>query len=314
MVTWKLLTFLVLLALLKTGATLVDRNLALNFGKTIDDYVKFDPDMHPVKDMISICAWVKKQSSNPYSSWLNYFTSHNYMAIIIDDIGLHNIILGGTTVDLRSSVTVPMNTWTHYCMTGSTTSNTNRVYYNGTLVGSKKIASKSITLGGSVLLGHYIGSGSTTYVFGGQLFKLNMFAKELTGEEIKEMWESGMCSEVEENYGRARYLKWEDILLEPRQGNVREVETRCYKEEREATPWDFLYSEPFFNNIFTDQLLGDLPTQWDILGTICYFYYKLRVVDICYTNFRYLLLILISNSSKSGETLKYATLKHLTTH
>ena len=140
MVTWKLLTFLVLLALLKTGATLVDRNLALNFGKTTNDYVKFDPDMHPVKYMISICAWVKKQSLNHHPSWFNYLTSHSANTILIAETGYFNVILGGS-VDVRSSVTVPMNTWTHYCMTWSTTSNTNRVYYNGTLVGSKKIAS-----------------------------------------------------------------------------------------------------------------------------------------------------------------------------
>ena len=265
MVPWKFLTFLILLAFFKSGATaVVDHNLALKFGNTLNDFVKFGPDMHPVKDTISICAWVKRQSSNSSPTWFTYWTSSYIYEIVISDNGIYNFILQNN-FNVGSSVTVPMNYWTHYCMTWSSSSNKNSVYYNGTLIGSKQVASRSITLGGYVVLGHDKGSIASHEIFGGQLFKLNVFAKELTGGEVKEMWESGMCSEVEENYGRARYLKWEDILLEPRQGDVTEVETRCYREEREVSSWDILYSERFFNKLFTDQLLKDLrSSDWDL--------------------------------------------------
>ena len=59
-----------------------------------------------------------------------------------------------------------------------------------------------------------------------------MFAKELEAAEVREMKEGGMCSEVEEKYGRGRYLKWEDLLLEERTGNVTEIDVGCNSEVR----------------------------------------------------------------------------------
>ena len=43
-----------------------------------------------------------------------------------------------------------------------------------------------------------------------------MFDKELDSSDVKEMADGGLCSEVEEKYGRStsRYMKWEDLLLE----------------------------------------------------------------------------------------------------
>ena len=63
-------------------------------------------------------------------------------------------------------------------------------------------------------------------VFGGELFKLNFFSKELSSSEVEEV--SGeMCSEVEETLGDVRSIKWEEILMEPRNGQVSEIGIGC---------------------------------------------------------------------------------------
>ena len=107
-----------------------------------------------------------------------------------------------------------------------------------------------------------------------------------------EMKEAGLCSDVEEKYGRFRYLRWEDILLEERTGNITEVSTGCpapeCKEEKteETEPatqpsnetececpacsrWDVLYEEEFFNQTLSHGLLEQLRSYWNILGEWC---------------------------------------------
>ena len=69
--------------------------------------------------------------------------------------------------------------------------------------------------------------GDFRYPFGGELFKVNLFDEELSAAEVKEMADGGLCSEVEEKYGRSRNLKWEDMLLEEKSGNVTEIDVGC---------------------------------------------------------------------------------------
>ena len=54
--------------------------------------------------------------------------------------------------------------------------------------------------------------------------KLNVFSKELSAAEIKAMSDAGIGSNIEETYGEQRHIRWEDILLKPRTGNVAEIE------------------------------------------------------------------------------------------
>lgn len=261
---WKLGPALLTLALLQAvSITAANKNMALKFGKTFDDFVQFTPDMHPVKDSVSICAWFKKQSpADRPGTWFTYWTSSYIYEIVISDNAHDNYMLHGN-LDVRSSVTVPQNTWTHYCTTWS--SNTRKVYYNGVLVGTKNTSSRSMTLGGFVLLGHDKGSVHEHEIFGGTLFKLNVFTKELSGGEVREMWEGGLCSRQEAEYGRLRYIKWEDILLEPRNGDVTEVDTGCSAVEWKMQHWNVLYKEAYFNNVFTEGMLEELRSSWDVL-------------------------------------------------
>jgi chromosome segregation ATPase len=73
------------------------------------------------------------------------------------------------------------------------------------------------TLGGGMTVGN---------AFGGEIYKLNFFSKELSSNEVEEMAED-QCNLVEETYGDTRHVKWEDILSKSRNRNVTEIENGC---------------------------------------------------------------------------------------
>ena len=109
----------------------------------------------------------------------------------------------------------------------------------------------------------YGGGFGSDNVFGGEAFKINVFNRELTGAEIKEMKDGGICSTVEEKYGRDRYLKWSDFLLEERSGNVTEIDVGC---DDEHSRWDILLTATFQNKTLTREMIDSLRSGWDILG------------------------------------------------
>ena len=130
------------------------------------------------------------------------------------------------------------------------------------------------------------------YSFGGELYKVNVFDKELEASEVKEMAAGGLCSQVEEKYGRSRYLKWEDLLLEEKSGNVTEIDVGCHPEEKKNdeeegnnsteecdcdprngtsfSRWDLLRGEKFYNKTVTKGLVEELKKGWSILGKPSY--------------------------------------------
>ncbi|XP_063693680.1 pentraxin-related protein PTX3-like [Bolinopsis microptera] len=194
---------------------------SLQFGTTASDYVRFYPDMSNVKHALTVCSWVKKQQTGTARSWITYTTSTHGYEILISDAGGYNYI---HTRGFSVSVSVPLNTWTHQCQSWSTSSETLKVYYNGNLVGSYRVDNTSpLEEGGYILLGHDSGSPSEHEIFGGQLMKLNIFGKELSGTEVAEMYRGGRCSEVEKKFDNVRFITWGSILSQPRTGNVRKV-------------------------------------------------------------------------------------------
>ena len=78
-----------------------------------------------------------------------------------------------------------------------------------------------------MVLGHEAGTKHTLEVFGGQLMKLNIFGKEMTGAEIAELYNGGRCSEVEKKYEDIRHITWESILEQKKYGEVYEVDSDC---------------------------------------------------------------------------------------
>ena len=199
---------------------------SLQFGNTLGDYVKFYPEMSNVKYALTVCSWVKKQQTGTIRSWITYTTSTHGCEILISDAGGYNYI---HNYYFSVSVSVPLNTWTHQCLSWSTTSATIKVFYNGAMVGSKRVDNTSpLEEGGYILLGHDSSSPEESEIFGGQLMKLNIFGKELSGTEVTELYRGGRCSEVEKKH--VRFISWETILSQPRTGNVREVDSVCPSE------------------------------------------------------------------------------------
>ncbi|KAL5267866.1 hypothetical protein ACHWQZ_G004794 [Mnemiopsis leidyi] len=284
----KLAPLLVLLICPGTSSSLP----ALKFGQTVDDFIIFQPDMTPLQNALTVCAWVKKLSTLSTSDWMAYSTSSNNHELLFSDGGVHNYFME-SNLNLASVTNPTVGAWSHHCTSWSTSSNKRKTYFEGKLVGESNTPARTLGLGGYIFFNnenHYDGgSRDTSEVFGGELFKVNFFTKELTGEEILEMKEAGLCSDVEEKYGRFRYLRWEDILLEERTGNITEVSIGCpapeCKEEKteETEPatqpsnetececpacsrWDVLYEEEFFNQTLSHGLLEQLRSYWNILG------------------------------------------------
>ena len=135
-------------------------------------------------------------------------------------------------LDLRSKVTDQIGTWSHVCLTWSLSTRTVRAYFDGTELGSRTTyTDRRLGLDGYFVLGNefdeYGGGFQDQNAFGGELYKVNVFDKELSAGEVKEMSDSGMCSDVEEkNEGRIR-LKWNEMLQKSRSGTVLEVDVGC---------------------------------------------------------------------------------------
>jgi hypothetical protein len=222
--------------------------------------------MEPLEKSFTVCGWVRKLRSDGYPTMLSYGTLSHANEIFMGD-NAHNYIFN-IILNLESkTATKALGSWRHHCVSWSVASKTYRVYYDGELIGTKETASGSkLGMDGYMALGNefdsYGGGFTEQNSFGGELFKVNVFIRELTAEEIKRMFSDGMCSEVEESYGRTRYLKWSDFLLEERSGNVTEIDMGCRTEQ---SRWDVLYLESFYNKPLTNDLIQRLRTSWDML-------------------------------------------------
>ena len=268
---------------------LVDRRYnGLQFGGTAQDYVLLKTRMDNLQDSWSLCGWVKKRLAGTGRFWFAYGTSSDVNEIHSTDTGYLYTLRTG--VDMRSRTSVELGVWSHWCYTWTFSTRTAKVYHNGQLLGSGTTTSgRKPGTEGYVVLGQdfdsYGGGFQDIQAFGGDLFKANVFDKELDASEVKEMADGGLCSDVEEKYGRSRYLKWEDLLLEEKSGNVTEVDVGCYpeveKEESNSTEecdcgernqtslsqWDLLKDEKFYNRTVTMEMVEQIKQSWDVLGT-----------------------------------------------
>ena len=246
---------------------------ALQFGTTLEDYVKFSPEMSQVTSSLTVCSWVKKQLSGSNRSWITYSSTTHKWEILISDDGSYNYI-HNSNYDLRGSVpTIVMNTWTHQCQSWSQSSGNIKTYDNGTLVKSNSVSSTKLEEGGVITLGHDGGSQSAHEVFGGQLMKLDIFGKELSAEHVSELYNAGRCSDAEKKHQEVRFITWESILSQDRTGNVTEVDSGCPAEEEEEKDcecshsiWDILYDQTYFNQTLTVENLTKLKSAWNMLG------------------------------------------------
>ncbi|XP_063678660.1 uncharacterized protein LOC134814465 [Bolinopsis microptera] len=210
----------------------------LKFGNTVGDYIRFKPNMQPFSEAFSLCSWIRKSRSGSQAHWFSYATRSNYNEIVITDEGSSNYVFDSYSTNVRAQAGVTAGVWYHYCLCWSLSSRTATIYHNGRQTGSFTTPSgRRLTAGGYLVLGQdqdtYGGSFDSSQSFGGELDKTNIFSKKLTSSEVSELYSAGRCSDVESKYDDVRQLKWEQILQQPRTGNVRAEIDTCRVEQLE---------------------------------------------------------------------------------
>ena len=219
---------MLLIAKLSCGQTLKSRT-ALRFGQTTADYIQLpDGIMDNSTTKFSLCTWIRKRlTGSQYPAVL-----HNSGNFMLGDNGYFNYV-AGTNLDLQSKYNRTLGTWFHVCMTWSNEDRRFRVYLDGHLIGTSNVTEKSeLERGRKMCLGNIsLRKYSTSrFVFGGDLFKLNIYNRVLTEEEIKNM-AADICSREEEKLASIKVLSWADILQYRRSGNVSDINV-CITDQR----------------------------------------------------------------------------------
>ena len=200
------------------------KDSALSFGDGKDDKIQWYPDMSPFSAQMSLCSWIKRRSETTNPVVLNYYSnSLRSSEIYLQADAKWNEVMT-SNLNLEGKFTAPVNEWYHFCMTWGDYILT--AYFNGEKVGSRITNQRNITTGGKMSLGNRADSQvDSRFIFGGDLYKMNIFNKVLTSTEIREI-ASEMCSE-QEKLNSNRLLRWEDIMSQQRTGNVIEIATNC---------------------------------------------------------------------------------------
>ena len=206
----------------------------LKFGNEKTSYIEYQPDMRPFTEAMSVCSWIKKLRSADNTIWFGYCMGGE---IVISDSGSWNYWWSNSANWYGLSEAVPIGEWYHLCSTWSRSLDTVSIYYRGNLLktSSKGSTGVPIPLNGFLVIGNDCNGENGNngaaggYPFGGEMAKLNVFSKELSAAEIKAMSDSGIGSNIEETYGEQRHIRWEDILLKQRTGNVAEIKVPATK-------------------------------------------------------------------------------------
>ena len=198
----------------------VDELKALRFGQTTEDYIEWRQDMSTATREVSVCSWLRKRFDRPYPIVFVYDAYNNPQdyGIIVGDNGYFNWFVG-THLKIQSKFNVPHGEWFHVCWVWSYSSQTTKVYLNGKNVGSVTTNKRELTTEGVIRLGNR--SGYKGNIFGGDIYKLNVFTSALIESVILKM-ASDICSD-EEKLTANRIIKWEEIVSKERTGLVVEV-------------------------------------------------------------------------------------------
>ena len=218
----------VILSLLpKQSSSLANKYKALSFGTSAGDYISYTRDMSPFSNALTICMWIKRvdtSSSRPVV--FHYQTSSETHEILIGAEGQFNRVVDDTVLEnSHSYFQTPVGQWFSYCLTWSRSTNILQLYLNGQLARSGKTASENwrdLHTSGTLWFNRWGNSGDSPYIFGGQLFQLNMFSEVLSAETIRKIGQGGLCYDMEE-VSSVPELKWEEVITQSRSGDVTEV-------------------------------------------------------------------------------------------
>ena len=207
----------------------------LKFGNSDNDYILFWARMDGIAESYSLCGWIKKTDTGRSDGnyyWFAYSTRSSDEEIRAADntVTYYSFYTLDTTINLQGITTVTIGVWTHMCFTWSYLTGTAKAYFNGQLVGSATTPSgRKVVTEGYVVLGQEFNAyGSRIHLgFHGEMYKVNLFDKELSASEVKMMANGGLCSYVEDGYGSHTVLKWEDLIVKQRTGDVRDIDVGC---------------------------------------------------------------------------------------
>ena len=189
--------------------------------------------MEPLQQAFSVCSWVKKLRPGSSSVWFSYGTSISDDEITISDDGQYNTLFGAQ-ISTNSLMTATLGKWYHYCLTWSAASQEQKIYVQGEIIKTASTASQRMLeidpTNGYIVLGNDVSTQGvpigtkSPFPFGGELTQLNVFSKEMSAQEVAEIWENELTLHFVHKFGATRYIKWEEILLWRRFGNVHDTE------------------------------------------------------------------------------------------
>ena len=237
---------LTLVPVLLIGSTVLshDLNSALKFGDDLSSYIMLQPDMTPLQEQVSVCAWVKQvRPANQRGVWIYYCTSENMDEMFIADNLSWAYMLKG---HISPSTTPAQSEWYHVCYTFSYSNRTKQLYYNGEKIGSETTPSgrKLSIATGSLVIGQYHktykmeASFFSGNQFGGELAKFNIFSRTLTDEEVAAMYTSGICSRFEDSLKEDTFLSWDTLLGDDteKHGNIVKFNLTCPAQTHSEEP------------------------------------------------------------------------------
>ena len=261
------LTVLIFLALQQSVAHPSYTKTGLQFGQDEDSFILFKPDMSPVSEALSLCAWVKRGSNHlsNYQYWLSYVDQYNKNELVISDTGHFFLFKGFTS---RGGTDLSVGEWHHLCLTWWFPSLVGTVYYDGVEIASATTRpGRKLRTSGTVMLGQlhkkYGGGGIKDYhFFGGELLELNIFSKQLTSGQISEMYAEGLCSSYSQRFGADLYIGWKDILQLSRNGTITETSLECHDDHPPST------SEPMVSSTHDQYEYTDHQQYTDLLEEV----------------------------------------------
>ena len=200
----------------------LDKLKGLKFSNS--GYILYSPDMSPFTNKITVCSWLRDQSS--IDTWPTVFSYGPTNKVRLAANGYYNCIAEQCALNVISELTaqVTKGDWFHACLSWSTSSRSLRYYANGKLLGTMTTDSRTVSTGYKVVIGNHV--NALTYsgnAFTGEMRNLNVYSKELTSEEIRRQAEAGMCSLNQYENEDVRVLKWEDLIKLPKTGSVTEL-------------------------------------------------------------------------------------------
>ena len=260
---------------------------ALLFGKNPTSYILLPSNTTLLRRAFSVCGWVNRHTNHHdfFQYWLTYGVRGSIQEFGISDSG-HSYQFGDGIMPRYQSLTV--EEYHHMCHTWGE----GRVvlYYDGVEIGSEETPSdRDLVTEGTLILGQFVGYRGVENIekyryFGGELTEVNILTRQVTKQEVEEMYSQGICSNYAAEDSEDVFISWQGILGRGRFGDVQEVEVCCSGECGESeefvesgegeeveeqdlkSVWDFLFEDKFYNQLVTRDVIEEMHKYANLLA------------------------------------------------